>query len=348
MNAGEPEEGGREVDGGWRAVSSGPERGLRILRTLFCFVPLRVAYILTLPVVCTWFLHYNRPRGAVVRAMRRLGSRVPLVAAFRVYLQFAFVLVDRWYVRTGRATPQVRMARAGSEHWELDALSGHPLVILGNHCGALEFAAGPLDALGYRIRPLAHPDVGADPLLSQVGDPSQVVDGGRPSIIVDGSMTAGLKMLEALRAGDTLALKADRVLPGTKESGLITLRFLGAPAEFPVGPARLARTAGASVLAVSVFREGAARYVVHKNVVRTRGRSGEQITTAWVHQLEKQLKAAPHQWFNFYAFWPEDAAELQALPETVPPLMRRFGPSIGLGLGLGLALELLLRALGLA
>lgn len=330
----------------WRAVSSGTERGLRILRTLFCFVPLRVAYVLVLPVVCTWFLHYNRPRGAVVRAMRRMGARIPLLAAFGVYLQFAFVLVDRNYVRTGRAVPRIRMGRFGSERWELDSLTGKPLVILGNHCGALDLAAGPLDSLGYRIRPLAQPDAGADLLLSQVGDPSQGVDGIRPTIVADGSMAAGLKMRQALRDGESLALKADRAIPGTKEGDLTTVRFLGSPASFPAGPARLIRSTGASVMAVSVFREGAARYVVHKSIVRTKGKTAEEITAGYVRRLEEHLRLAPHQWFNFFPFWAEDAAPLEELPETVPPLMRRFGPAILAGVGLGLVLELALRLLG--
>jgi predicted LPLAT superfamily acyltransferase len=348
MNTGEPEDGKQKEDGAWRGVSSGSERGLRTLRTLFCFVPLRVAYVLVLPVVCTWFLHYNRPRGAVVRAMRRVGSKIPLLAAFRVYLQFAFVLVDRYYVRTGRATATMRMARPSPDGWERKALSGRPLVLMGSHCGALEIGAGSLDAQGYRIRPLAQPDTGAHPLLAQVGDPTHGVTGSEPAIIVDGSIAAGLKMLEALREGDDLVLKADRALPGTRDSGLMTVRFLGAPATFSTGPARLARMAGASVMALSVFREGAARYVVHKNVVRTKDRTEEEITTGYVRHLESHIRLHPDQWFNFFPFWAEDAAPLQELPETVPPLMRRFGPSVLAGLGLGLALELLLRAIGLA
>ncbi len=331
-------------DGSWRAVSSGPERGLRILHTLFCFVPLRVAYVLVLPVVCTWFLHYNRPRGAVIRAMRRLGSKVPFLAAFGVYLQFAFTLVDRWYVRTGRAKTRVRMAKLGSERWELDALAGRPLVILGSHCGALEFGAGPLDALGWKVRPLAHPDTGADPLLSQVGDPSQEVDGGRPPIVADGSMAAGLRMRRALSEGETLAMKADRAIPGTER---VDVPFLGSTASFPEGPARLVLSTGASALAVSVFREGAARYVIHKSVVRSKGRDERRIMADYARCLEEHLRLAPHQWFNFYPFWEEDRAPLEELPETVPPLMRRFGPWVAAGAGLGLLTEVALRALGL-
>lgn len=334
-------------DEAWRAVSSGTERGLRILRTLFCYVPLRVAYVLVLPVVCTWFLHYNRPRGAVIRAMKRLGSRVPFLAAFRVYLQFAFVLVDRYYVRTGRATPRVRWSNYGSGRWELQALEGRPLVVLGSHCGALELSAPALDAFGWKVRPIAHADADADLLMSQVGDPSQHIDGGRPPIIADGTMAAGLKMRQALKDGETLAIKADRAIPGTAEQDLAAVRFLGADSGFPAGPARLIRSTGASALAVSVFREGAARYVVHNSVVPTAGRDERQITAEYARCLEDHLRRDPSQWFNFYPFWAEDRAPLEALPETVPPLMRRFGPSILKGIGLGLVIELVLRLLGL-
>ncbi len=125
----------------WRSVPAGSLQWLRVYHLLFSRVPLRLAYVFILPVVFTWFLHYNRPRRAVVRAMRRFGRRFPSLAALRTYLQFAFSLVDRHYLVAGRISLKMvdEYEEAGRSSPVVEALaSSERVILLGSHFGTLQ------------------------------------------------------------------------------------------------------------------------------------------------------------------------------------------------------------------
>ncbi len=54
-----------------------------------------------------------------------------------------------------------------------------------------------------------------------------------------------------------------------------------------------------------------------------------------------EVRARPSQWFNFYPFWPSDAARLAHLPETVPPSVRAGAWAVRAGLSSAVAAALL-------
>ncbi len=95
----------------WRLSSSGPDRGLAIISRLFSRLPLQAAYLIAIALAPVWFLHFNKPRLAVVAAMRRMGFRFPWWRALAVYASYARVLVDRHYIQTGRLSPTLEGAR---------------------------------------------------------------------------------------------------------------------------------------------------------------------------------------------------------------------------------------------
>ena len=330
--------------GPWRAASSGPAWGLRFLQWAFARLPIRAAYVLVIGLAPIWFAHYNRPRMAVVRAMRRMGLRFPTWRALGAYAAYTFNLVDRWYVRAGRLTPRLE---GGLDALDRALADPSALVLLGSHCGSLEMAGALLASQPRPVRAVALPDPSARQLLDGVGDSSQTVGGDRSTIVADGSMRAGLQVLGALRRGEVVAIKADRFIPGSAARDRVTITLFGEPAELPRGPAEVVRLTGARAYAASVFRVGPGRYQVLGEEIDTRDGDPERILEGYARILERHLRSRPDQWFNFFPFWEGDAAPLEQLPETVPPGMRRFGPAIGAGVGLGLVLELLLRGLGL-
>ncbi len=314
---------------GWRLTGSGPSWGLDILRGLFRFVPLRVGYILTWPLLVYWFLHFNRPRAAVVAGMRRMGTASPHLAAWKAYVSFAYALVERAYVAAGRLEPTVVHPGGRESHAVTVALADpSPVVLLGSHCGVWEMSRMDSSELGRTVRAVAVSDGGAATLLADVGDASASV-GGIESIVADGSMAAGLKMIKAVRAGEVLCLKVDRPLPGTKEDGTVVVDFFGAPARFPKGPADLVTISKARAVALHVFRTGVASYEVMAEPLEAG--DAASLTQSFAGSLERHLRARPDQWFNFYPFWEGDAEAVARLPETVPPLLRRWGWIVPVG-----------------
>ena len=87
---------------GWRLASSGPRWGLIFLGGAYRVLPLRLGQYLIWGMIWGWFQHFNRPRAAVIRAMERMGAPQPYWAAYRVFLNYGNMLVERYYTYSGR------------------------------------------------------------------------------------------------------------------------------------------------------------------------------------------------------------------------------------------------------
>ena len=109
---------------------------------------------------------------------------------------------------------------------------------------------------------------------------------------------------EALRSGNIVSFPTDRSM-GDR---VITRDFLGAPAEFPMGPFSVAAMRGLDVLAVNVMKTGRVSYTIYVTELeydREAGRKEQidQLSRAYVAELEKCVRQYPTQWYNFYDFW---------------------------------------------
>jgi len=277
--------------------------------------------------------------------MRRLGCRRPLLTTFKAYAQYAFVLVDRFYVRQGRLKVQVEPE--GRDLLAVAVAEPGPIVLLGGHCGALEMAMEALEDLGRPVHPVAVADPGAGMLFQGVGDPTRDLGFGRPAIVADGSVASGLRMLKVLRAGEALGFKADRVLPGTAPEECLEVDFAGSMAHFPSGPLKLIGLGKARAVVVSAFRTGPARFELLADAIDVSNTEASVLGQAFASLLVQHVRRRPDQWFNFYPFWPEDEAPVAALPRTVPPWFRSAWPASVAIVGTVLALCMLPSGLGL-
>lgn len=329
---------------GWRLASAGPRWGLRFLSVVYRYLPLQLGQYLIWGMIWGWFQHYNHPRAAVIRAMRRMGQPRPYWAAYRVFLNYGFMLVERFYTYSGRITPKVERddARAlrSAKVMEDASRKPGPLVVLSSHCGAVEHTTFFIEGLGRNLRAVAIRDEASASLLSSVGDPSIRLGAGR-TIVADGSMKAGLTMFKALKQGDILAFKADRPLPGADASEVLELPFFGETACFPLGPAKLVAAAKARAVVISVFRTGRATYRALADELDTSSRDPETIVREYVRIQEDHLREYPDQWFNFYPWWPADEEPVNELPETVPPELRAAEPAFVATLAATLSLPIL-------
>lgn len=114
--------------------------------------------------------------------------------------------------------------------------------------------------------------------------------------------TLGVRLLEALRAGEWVALQGDRPRGGGRSE---RVPLCGAEIDLPPGPAALARTAGVPLLPLFVFRQGRRHYRIHFcepiEVARTRDRHQDvrSAVLAFARQLEWAVQRHPEQWFCF-------------------------------------------------
>ena len=305
----------------WRGGAAGPGWGLAILGWLYSFLPVRVAYVTLMPLVLYWYWHFNQPREATVLAMRRVGVPWPHLTALQAFWQFGLLMVDKHYERSGKLSFELSAEdqRSFREH----VVSPGSLVMLGSHCGAMEAGVSLGEEAGRVIRGV----VVHDPSTAGLFNPAAGLGRGTGTIVADGTMASGLRMLRVLRDGDVLGFKADRVLPGTPAKDIVTVDFLGSPADFPRGPAAIVQASRSRALCMELFRTGPGRFEVRAEFIDTDGASAEQITARYAGALERAMRARPDQWFNFYPFWHGDQDYVARLPATVPLGLRAMEAS---------------------
>jgi lauroyl/myristoyl acyltransferase len=124
----------------------------------------------------------------------------------------------------------------------------------------------------------------------------------------------GMDLLDALREGEVVALQGDRPRAGGRScERTLPVSLFGRPFHLPVGPAALARAAGAPLVPVFVFREGRRRYrCVFRDPIRVGGegdrrQSLQAALDRFAADLEWAIRRTPHQWYCFRRLWEREA-----------------------------------------
>jgi predicted LPLAT superfamily acyltransferase len=127
-----------------------------------------------------------------------------------------------------------------------------------------------------------------------------------PLIIGLGTPGAMIEIRDCLEQGGFVGMLADRTLANDTT---VNVDFLGTPAAFPTGPAKLASLLRPPVvLMVGLFR-GANRYEIHFERLAAAASDPPQpeetirLIAQYVARLEHYCREAPYNWFNFFDFW---------------------------------------------
>jgi lauroyl/myristoyl acyltransferase len=176
-----------------------------------------------------------------------------------------------------------------------EALAGGA-VSLSAHVGSWELGGRLLATRSGRPTHVVVSDDEAPELLPWVrrnGDGLRFVPRSRP--------TVSLALVAALRRGEVVALHGDRALGN---AGDVRVPFFGHPAPFPIGPFRLARAAGVSVVPAFCLLDAHGGYRVLLRAPLSVPAGGEEdALRRWVLGLEEVVRAHPTQWFNFFDVW---------------------------------------------
>jgi len=113
--------------------------------------------------------------------------------------------------------------------------------------------------------------------------------------------SAARDSVAALRRGEIVALVGDRDY--TRHSA--RFEFMGAPASFPVGPAKICSLSGAPILAGFLVRvaNDSFEMLLHDPIVPRRGMPWQEIQAELLRILEDGIRSYPTQWFIFDDFW---------------------------------------------
>jgi predicted LPLAT superfamily acyltransferase len=297
------------ADPAWTGRSHGGRWGTAAAWWLIRLGGRDLCYVLvTVPAL--WFWLFNcRARRALVAYWQRqrpgLSGFSARLYALRHLWEFARTLADR--VLITRSPRALTFTTAGLEHLVSGMSRGKGCILLSAHVGSFELAARLLIRERAAMLNLVMLD-GEDP---RVQAQLRHAMGERPYRVIDlrDPGTAALEIAAALGRDETCCMLGDRVLPGSQAA--LTAPFLGAGMRFPTGPFLAAAATGATIIPTFCVRRSWATWhcVALAPFTVDLGRRGErqerlsQVITDWAELLEREVRASPWAWNNYFDVW---------------------------------------------
>ena len=286
-----------------------PERSNRAMLRLMTWISLRLGRAparLVLAGTSLYFLVFAPAAKAASRAyLRRALGREPSFAdLFRHFHSFASTIHDRVFLLNARFD-LFRVEVHGEDVIKDVLAAGRGAFLMGAHMGSFEVAR----AIGRRQPGLRVAMVMYEENARKLNAALAAINpAAAQEIIPLGQIDSMLRVQSCLDEGMVLGVLGDRTLGGDQT---VRLPFLGADAEFPVGPMRLAAMLKRPVLFMSGLYLGGNRYAIHferladfSDVDRPGREAAIQSAVAdYATCLERHCRAAPYNWFNFFDFW---------------------------------------------
>jgi predicted LPLAT superfamily acyltransferase len=285
------------------------ERGQQVSIRIFARIALvlgrRVTRLLLHPIAGYFVLFSVRARAASRKYLRRALEREPRLSdVYRHYHTFAATLLDRIYLLDGQyGRFEVRTFNENIVREMLDRGQGG--FLLGAHMGSFEVVR----TLGREVGKLKVRMVMYEETTKKLNDALEAINPALADDVIGlGRVDSMLRVERALANGEFVGILADRTI---QDTGTMPVSFLGAPAQVPLGPFRLAAIMKRPVVLMLGLYRGGNRYDIHFEHlldVSGAGRGArdaviEQAVRKYVERLGYYCRLAPYNWFNFYDYW---------------------------------------------
>lgn len=268
--------------------------------------------------LAAWYATFDAPARAGSRAWheRVTGSSATWRDIYRHVRTFVHVTLDRIYLLQGR-TKYFEITRTGNQHLEALARGGQGAVLLGAHLGSFEAMRAGADEEDFPVNIVGHFE-NAKMINALLADLNPAM-AGRVIHVGSDPLGAALRLKERVEAGEMVAILGDRTGLNGK---VVTVEFMGAPADFPAGPFLLAYLLECPVYLVFGLYTAPSRYDLYcepfaeRITLPRRGREQAllDVVQRYADRLEEHARRAPDNWFNFYDFWGSARERLDKLP----------------------------------
>jgi predicted LPLAT superfamily acyltransferase len=281
------------------------ERGTLTAFRLIAWITQRIGYgagRALLHPICLYFVIFARraPRASRDYLQRVLGRKPGWRDVYRHYHTFASTILDRVLLLSGRVG-DFELAIEGPDVVARALAEGRGLLLLGSHVGSFELcrAAGATQP-GLVVHIVMH-EANAGKIATWM---REVAPERAPRVIAPGQPDTMLRIRDAVVRGEVVAMLGDRPIG---RSATLPVDFLGAKAQFPTGPLRLALALDVPVVLFFGLYRGPRFYDLFFERLPTgvgdaQTRLGP-LVRAYVARLETHTRAAPYNWFNFYDYW---------------------------------------------
>jgi len=226
---------------------------------------------------------------------------------FRVFLKYAYYLIDLFYISHGRDRIKKYRINYIGEEILLNAMSsGKGIIILTLHMGNWEIGGIALTERGFTPPTIAYfPD--SQGTIEKQRNILRGLTDTKHVELKEGEFSA-IKFLRILQDGGVMAIQGDRL---QYDKG-IEMEMFGHNALFPRGPIMLASAADALILPSFMVMEGTNTYNIYVEkplsvkVYSRREETIRQNLKEIIGVFEKYIKKYPDQWYTFMPFWQKD------------------------------------------
>lgn len=297
-----------------------PERSNMLMLRVMTWISLRLgrrAARGVLHLIAAYFLLFApASRRASNDYLRRaLGRPARWRDLYRHFFTFAATIHDRIYL-VNRRFELFDFEVHGEDMLRRLLAGSNGLFLIGAHLGSFEV----IRAIGWKdtdlhVAMVMHEENATkiNAMLAAI-NPDAVQD-----IIGLGRIDSMLKVQERLNNGSVVGMLADRT-PG--DDTLYPVPILGAEANLPVGPFRMAALLRRPVVFMTGLYLGGNRYAIHfepladfSDMARgQRDAAVQEAITRYAAFLDQYCRKAPYNWFNFFDFW--QAAPTATLPKS--------------------------------
>ncbi|MBD5804644.1 lipid A biosynthesis lauroyl acyltransferase [Azoarcus sp. Aa7] len=289
--------------------ASRPERSNYATLRLMTWISLRLGRrtgraVLTL--ISAYFLLFAPTARRASREWlgHALGRRPTAIEQFRHVFSFASTIHDRIYLVNDRFDLfDIRVH--GGELVRAAVAGGQGVFLMGAHLGSFEV----MRAIARQQPDMRVAMVMYEENARKINDTLAAINpAARADIIPLGHLDSMLRLKERLDDGSLVGVLADRSLGDDPSQ---PVEFFGEPADFPVGPWRIAAMLKRPVILMVGLYRGGNRYDVHFEELadfsaatrENRARLIHAAVERYATRLAHYAGQAPYNWFNFFDFW---------------------------------------------
>lgn len=293
----------------WRAIpEAGTVWGIRLVVLVARVFRRRVAGWFLYPICLYYVLCRRAARRASQSYLRRVGQPDRLRNVVRHIHTFAQVNLDRLFFLTGRWKPFAITYR-GHELFLDAAKKRRGALLLGAHVGSFEVMRCRAEASGVPLNVIVDFS-NAERITSVLRSLAPSIDTRLLPIGRDPLATV-LSVKGCIERGELVAMLGDRPAGGGAADRRVTVRFLDGDASFPAGPWLLAHTLKVPVYFFVGLYTPPNRYDLHCELLaeevtldrRARDQAVQRYAQTYAAALERHVRLAPHNWFNFFELW---------------------------------------------
>ncbi len=291
----------------WSGKTGGGNFGQRALFQFFQNGSISVAYcLMSFAIFFYLIVNYKATYNiyAYFKKRQHFGIFKSILSTYRNHFLFGKTLIDKFAFFAGRRD-EFKVEIIGNEYFsELDVNQNQGAILLQSHVGSSEIAGYVFSESFKTINAIIFG--GESPVYQEYR--SKLLTGHNVRLIpVTDGFSHVFEVNNALKNNDFVSMAGDRTYEGSKN---IILDFMGAKAEFPIGPFQLAAKFKIPVLAFFVMQDGYKKYCCRVYKIEIPNLELKEFKTQvellakqYAKTLEEVLSNYPLQWYNFHKFW---------------------------------------------